>query len=262
MGVESAPLGPSLEPAHREDPGPGRLLRLLDELEAPPGAKTLLLAARATAAEALQAGDSPPLRATLTSLLDKHGRAGAGLVLFWSEAFAYAVRPPLPPPATGRRDGWDVSCLLEMLGHPHLVGVVLLRRGGYAVGVFQGDRLVASKVGTRFVKNRHRKGGQSQRRFDRIREKQVDELFDKACLVARERLTPYAGQLEALFLGGDRHTVQAFQPECRFLQEFAARLQARFLTTPEPRHETLKLAYDMIWRSEWTELGPRLGASG
>lgn len=248
------PRGVPLEPVLRENPGPTRLLRLLDGLEPPAGAVTLLLAAGATAAEALRNGESPALRLTIEALLGKTGCSEEGLALFWSEELAYALRPPLPPSETRRANGWETGWLLEILGRPHLLGVLLLRRGGYAVGVFEGDLLVASKAGTRFVKNRHRKGGQSQRRFDRIREKQVDELFEKTCAVANERLTPYRSRLEALFLGGDRHTVQAFRPECRWLQEFGNRVQVRFLNTPEPRHETLNLAYDLIWRSEWTEL--------
>ncbi|HVC30412.1 MAG TPA: Vms1/Ankzf1 family peptidyl-tRNA hydrolase [Steroidobacteraceae bacterium] len=246
-----------LERVRAETPGPARLLRLLETLDPPPGAITLLLAAGAAAAESCRPDDSPALRATLQALLGKSGVAESGLALFWSHRLAYALRAPLPPPETCRLDGWETGWLLELLGRPHLLGVFLLRRGGYTVGIFEGDLLVASKSGTRFVKNRHRKGGQSQRRFDRIREKQVDELFEKACLVARERLAPFSGRIEALFLGGDRHTVQAFRPECRFLQEFGDRLQARFLNTPEPRHETLKLACDMIWRSDWIELRER-----
>jgi hypothetical protein len=253
------PNADPLQPVHVEEPGPARLLRLLDGLDPPPAASTLVLVAGAMASSVLRPEDPPALRATLQSLLGKERSAPSGLALFWSDSLAYALRPPLPPRETMRLDGWETAWLLEILGRQHLLGVLLLRRGGYAVGVFEGDMLVASKAGTRFVKNRHRKGGQSQRRFDRIREKQIDELFEKACLVATDRLAPYAARLEALFLGGDRHTVQAFRPQCRVLAGFGERLQARFLTTPEPRHETLKLAYAMIWRSEWTELRAQRG---
>jgi len=48
--------------------------------------------------------------------------------------------------------------------------------------------------------------------------------------------------------------MQAFLQECPYLLDYGERLQARFLPTPEPRHATLTLAYDMIWKSEWLEL--------
>ncbi|MGI8551476.1 MAG: Vms1/Ankzf1 family peptidyl-tRNA hydrolase [Dehalococcoidia bacterium] len=246
----------SLLPIHREEPGPRRLLRLLDGLDGPAMSLTLTLSAGAGADQVLNAQDPPGLRATLATLLGTNAAAPAGLVLFWSSELAYAVRPPLAPAHPERRNGWRVEGLLDLLGSQHTLGVFLLRRGGYVVGIYSGDLLVASKAGTRFVKNRHRKGGQSQRRFDRIREKQVDELFDQACRVARERIEPYAASLAALFTGGDRRTVAAFLDQCPYLRDLPARVQGRFINTPEPRHDTLKLAYDLIWRSEWTELRP------
>lgn len=244
-----------LQIIRREEPGATRLLRLLEGLESRRDAETILLRPGDAALDVLRPDDDPALTATLACLLDRHGRSEAGLVLYWSSTRAFAVRPPLALPGSARYPGWEAEPLLEMLGQPHLLAIFLLRRGGYATGVFRGDILIAAKNGQRFVKNRHRKGGQSQRRFDRIREKQVDELFEKACDVARERFEPYRGVLDALFLGGDRRTVQAFMAQCRYLREFGPQLQPRFLTTPEPRHDTLAFAYDRIWRSEWLELG-------
>ena len=55
------------------------------------------------------------------------------------------------------------------------VGVLLVRLGGYAVGVFTGSppRLVDSKTGSRLVHGRSAAGGWSQHRFARRRENQV-----------------------------------------------------------------------------------------
>ena len=59
---------------------------------------------------------------------------------------------------------------------PHRTGLVLVRRGGYAVGVAAGERLTASKVGTRYVQSRTAAGGWSQQRYARRRVNQADEL--------------------------------------------------------------------------------------
>jgi hypothetical protein len=244
-----------LEVTRREEPGQRRLLSLIDGLEAPRDANTLVLPAGAPASDPAHEAD-PALTAVLEMLAGPSRRFAYGLVLFWSPSHAISVRPPLPPPAQARLEGWDPAPLLDLLGRPRILGVLLLRRGGFSVGVFNDDVLVASKTGARFVKNRHRKGGQSQRRFDRIREKQVDELFNKTCETATQKLGPFHQQLDAVFLGGDRRTVQEFRAGCSYLGTFGARLQERFLSTPEPRQATLSLAYDMIWRSEWRELRP------
>ena len=53
---------------------------------------------------------------------------------------------------------------------------MLIRRGGYAVGVARDGRLLRSKVGSRYVQSRTAAGGWSQQRFARRREGQAREL--------------------------------------------------------------------------------------
>ena len=96
-----------------------------------------------------------------------------------------------------------VAPLLEAVEEDHLVAVLLVRLGGYAVGVFDGERLVTSKVGSRFVKNRHKKGGSSSNRFRRRREEQAKALIEEAADVAAAVLTPTPFSA----LGGDRSAV-------------------------------------------------------
>jgi len=77
------------------------------------------------------------------------------------------------------RDGAVVECeppfppvegdLLAHVGRERVVGVLLVRLGGHAAGVFRGARLLDSKVGARPVHGRNRKGGSSSGRFARRR---------------------------------------------------------------------------------------------
>jgi hypothetical protein len=65
---------------------------------------------------------------------------------------------------------------------PRTVGVLLVRLGGYAAGVFTGypPVLEEAKVGSRLVHGRSAAGGWSQHRFARRREKQANEALDAA----------------------------------------------------------------------------------
>ena len=112
--------------------------------------------------------------------------------------------------------------------------------GGYAVGVFEGERLVASKVGTRFVKGRHKKGGSSANRFRRRRGEQERELVDAAAAEAARVLGPWRDRVEHVALGGDRSAVTRVlesRADLAWLQPLALE---RFFDVPEPRLRVLE----------------------
>jgi len=141
--------------------------------------------------------------------------------------------------------------LIAILERPRVYAALLLRLGGFSVGFFRGESLVEDKTDQHFVKNRHKKGGQSQRRFERIREKQVHELFGKACTTAREHLMPYEDEIEHVFFGGDRHTLQAFRKECTYFERFGDRVAARVLPVAgDPRRTSLDAVPREVWSSE------------
>ena len=229
-----------------------RLVRLLDALDAEQwqpetGVWTTILPPGAS----LPAEQLPSLLdaadgAQLATFVE---RSDTGSVLFASEGSVVAVRPPFPVGQSPREAGYRTEILRQNLAQPYRLAAVLLRFGGYAVGVFEDGRLVSAKNDSRFVKNRHRKGGQSQRRFDRIRDKQVHELFEHLCADALEMLRPQLGRLDWLAYGGDAHTVLAFEKECPALGQIGLARFPRFLTVPEPRHETLVRLPELITSS-------------
>jgi Actinobacteria/chloroflexi VLRF1 release factor len=135
-----------------------------------------------------------------------------------------------------------VEPLLEAIEQNHVVAVLLVRLGGYAAGMFEGEQLVRSKVGARFVKNRNKKGGSSSNRFRRRREEQANVLIREAADVAASTLTdaPFSA------LGGDRTAVNAVIDERRDLAWLRERAVPRFFTVPDPRQRTLEtFSYDL-----------------
>jgi hypothetical protein len=119
------------------------------------------------------------------------------------------------------------------------VGVLLVRLGGYAAGVFDGTTLGASKVGARYVHGRNAAGGQSQQRFARRREGQVRIALDEAADVAARVLGPAAGSLDAVVLGGDRRAVTTVLADPR-LGALRPLVVDRLLDVADPRLRVLK----------------------
>jgi peptide subunit release factor 1 (eRF1) len=169
-----------------------------------------------------------------------------GEARFETEGETIAVRPPFPLRHTAEYDVVRVGPLLEEIAEDRRVGALLVRLGGYAVGVFEGEQLVASKVGQRLVHGRHRAGGSSANRFRRRREEQSRAALLDAADVAERILVPERGRLEAVALGGDRTAIRRLfelRPELAWLEELALE---RFFAVPEPRRAVLdRLPYDL-----------------
>jgi hypothetical protein len=137
------------------------------------------------------------------------------------------------PPLTG-----------DLVAHclrPRRLGLLLVRLGGHAVGVAEGEQLVVSKVGSRQVHGRSAAGGWSQQRFARRREGQVRVAHEAAAQTAVDVLLPHAGSLDAVVTGGERTAVAAVLADRR-LAPLAARVAPRFLDVPDPRLAVLHTA--------------------
>lgn len=147
--------------------------------------------------------------------------------------------PPLPPAP-------DV--LAALVRHALLdrrVGVLLVRRGGYAVGVCRGRQLVVSKVGSAYVQGRTKAGGWSQQRFARRREQQAHGLWNAAADVAVRLLLPRAGDLDAVITGGDQAGVTAVLADPR-LGRITRLVQPQLLSVPDPRQAILAATPDQF----------------
>jgi hypothetical protein len=148
--------------------------------------------------------------------------------------------PPFPPLAAedrGSRPGFDPGPLLDHVRRERTVGVLLVRLGGHAAGVFEGERLVDSKVGSRLVHGRHRKGGSSSGRFARRREGQARAALQQAADVAARVLL--GRPLDALVLGGDRRALDTVLADPR-LAPLRPLASDRVLDVPDPRLAVLR----------------------
>lgn len=153
---------------------------------------------------------------------------------------ALTVTPPFGLAHEGEYERVVVEPLLAALRADHGVAVLLVRLGGYALGVFEGERLVDSKVGTRFVKGRHKKGGSSANRFRRRREEQERDLIEAAAAEAARVLGPWRERVRYVALGGDRTAVSrtiAERPDLDWLTSLALE---RFFDVPDPRLRVLE----------------------
>ncbi len=146
-------------------------------------------------------------------------------------------RVPFPPLRVD--PGLAYGGLVEHAAATRRVGVLLVRLGGYAAGVFAGTALVASKVGARPVHGRSAAGGRSQQRFARRREGQARVALAAAADVAAAILVPAADRLDAVVLGGDRRAADTVLADPRLAPLRSLVVPAR-LDVPDPRLRVLQ----------------------
>lgn len=141
--------------------------------------------------------------------------------------------PPLPP-------GDDpVPSLVEHALVTRRVGALLVRKGGYAVGIFRGTELDVSKVGHSYVQGRTKAGGWSQQRFARRRANQAELAYAGAADVVAQLLLPRVDVLAAVFGGGDKGAVRAVLADPR-LTRLKQLLVEPVLPTVDPRLRVLQ----------------------
>jgi hypothetical protein len=135
----------------------------------------------------------------------------------------------------------DAAGLVAEALRPRRLGLLLVRRGGFGVGIAQGRDLVASKVGSRYVQSRTAAGGWSQQRFARRRENQARAAAGETADVVLRLLAAEAKTLDAVVTGGDRRLVDEVlaDPRLAGLGELRAE---RFLDVPDPKLAVLKTA--------------------
>lgn len=166
---------------------------------------------------------------------------------------ALTITPPFGLEHEGEYEVVRAGPLLDALDGSPRVAVLLVRMGGYAVGVFEGERLVASKVGTRFVKGRHKKGGSSSNRFRRRRGEQERELVDAAAAEAARVLGPWRERVEHVALGGDRSAVGRVLEARTDLAWLAPLALERFFDVPEPRLRVLETLPYQLYAAQVVE---------
>ena len=178
-------------------------------------------------------------------------RGQAAVTFTAVDGAAAECHPPFPPvplgegiegPGSTDKVRAAAEALAAHAAADRTVGVLLVRLGGYAVGVFSGSppRLADSKTGSRPVHGRSAAGGWSQHRFARRRENQAATALRAAADAAAEVFGRYGpDRLDAVVLGGDKRSAAGLRADPR-LEKYLAKATGRFLTVPDPRLAVLR----------------------
>ncbi len=129
----------------------------------------------------------------------------------------------------------DVGAFAAAAVPPGEWGVLLVRKGGFAVARLAGTGLAEHKIGQRHVQGRTKAGGQSQQRFARRRDNQARQAYEAAADHAARIL---AG-VRVVVTGGDHVAVEAVLADARLSR---VTVVEPWLAVPDPRRAVLDQA--------------------
>jgi hypothetical protein len=128
----------------------------------------------------------------------------------------------------------DPAALAAAAAPPADWGVLLVRKGGFAVARMAGAAVEEHKIGQRHVQGRTKAGGQSQQRFARRRDNQARQAYEAAAEHAARILRP-----GPLVTGGDHAAVDEVLADARLR---AMTVVGPWLAVPDPRRSVLDQA--------------------
>ncbi len=185
----------------------------------------------------------------LDTLAEKAAKSPTGSVIYHLEDRGLVIWPPFPVGETALQRGFEPVPLRSMLEKDWKLGLILIRLGQWAIGIFEGEKLLDGQAGTGLVHARHHKGGSSANRFARHREKQMEYFFTRIEGHARELLEPRLKEFDYFLYGGARDTLLKMQKQCRFFKTLEGSVVDRLLSVREPRRSSFEQAVGQAYTS-------------
>lgn len=97
------------------------------------------------------------------------------IIILETESYNMYISLPFP----FNIDFKNLKEIIHFLESDKEIFLFFIELGSWVIGKIKFKEILVSKRGARYVKGRHKAGGQSQRRFERNREKWIEELYKK-----------------------------------------------------------------------------------
>ncbi|MFA6300227.1 MAG: acVLRF1 family peptidyl-tRNA hydrolase [Nocardioides sp.] len=177
----------------------------------------------------------------VTNFQGRHGDtalavAGGSLTGLAADGSTFTARLPFAATYAGVP---DAAAFAAAVTEPVEWGVLLVRKGGFAVARLAGDEIVESKVGQRHVQGRTKAGGQSQQRFARRRDNQARQAYEAAADHAARILDGLGRRGAVVVTGGDHPAVHEVLADPRLTGLVVV---DPWLAVPDPRRGVLEEA--------------------
>ncbi len=149
-----------------------------------------------------------------------------------TEMVAFVLEPPEPVASFLYRcdSQFYTGPLHEMLAEKEVYGLVVIDRSEATVGLLRGKRIEVLKNMQSLVPSKHRMGGQSARRFERLIEIAAHEWYEKVAKVMEDAFLARP-DIQGIIIGGPGYTKEYFATQDYIHHELRKKILEPFLDT-------------------------------
>ena len=158
------------------------------------------------------------------------------------------VAPPfMIPESRWKLDyAFDTTQLQELLDTNRIICIVLAHAGESFIGISDRERVIEYKIVRSSVKEKHTKGGMSQRRFERLRDEDIRHHGEKARSAFEALIAGYKSELEMVVASGEHNLIKMITRDNDF---------PLLLRSIDPKAVLEKQNIDkirvLVWSSRW-----------
>jgi hypothetical protein len=183
--------------------------------------------------------------------------SATGMALFYDMKRLGTVRMLMTPPFPIGESGWkldrafDTTQLQELLEKNQVICILLAHAGETFIGISNREAFIDYKVVRSSVKEKHTKGGWSQRRFERLRDEDIKHHAEKARGVFEALVEKYKAELKMVVASGEHNLVKEVTgADSGYLYPFPLLIRSIDLKAKIEKHNIDKIRV-LVWSARW-----------
>lgn len=153
------------------------------------------------------------------------------------------IIPPLPIKEEKETISSSFSFDYNLFTEPSVYSFAIIRSDIFIVGIYKNSELVFMDNIKSNIKSKHSKGGYSQKRFERKREKQISKHIQRSAEKFEQLIKNQEEEINLIAVGGEKNTIKKFKNKLQY------EIVSKTLDITGERKEALEKGRKNFWKT-------------
>lgn len=126
------------------------------------------------------------------------------------------IIPPLPVKEEKETVSSSFSLDYSLFTEPPSYLFSIIRSDIFILGIYKNNKLISIENIKSNIKSKHSKGGFSQKRFDRKREKQINKHIQRSAEKLEKSIQKYKDEINLIAIGGEKNIIKKFKNKIQY----------------------------------------------